>query len=96
MTTPELSVVLTTREGWEPVARTVRCLAAQTVAGRMELVLVSLATGRESQSKLVGLTFATLQEPYTALAGTRNTVAIQIVASVIVSGAILMLWWYFA
>ena len=66
------------------------------VISTLVLVLVSLATGREPQSKLVGLTFATLQEPYTALAGTRNTVVIQIVASVIVSGAILILWWYFA
>ena len=40
MTAPALSVVLTTRDGWEPVARTVRCLAAQTVADRIELILV--------------------------------------------------------
>jgi SSS family solute:Na+ symporter len=66
------------------------------VVSTLVLVLVSLATSRESPSKLVGLTFATLQEPYTALAGTRSTVIIQIVASVIVSGAILILWWYFA
>ncbi|MEO8690267.1 MAG: hypothetical protein ABI611_18875 [Solirubrobacteraceae bacterium] len=43
MTAPALSVVLTTRTGWGPVAATLRCLAAQTVADRIELVLVSFA-----------------------------------------------------
>jgi hypothetical protein len=43
VTAPALSVILTTRDGWEPVERTVRCLAAQTVADRIELVLVSFA-----------------------------------------------------
>ncbi len=43
MTAPALSVVLTTRTGWAPVAATLRCLAAQTVAERIELVLVSFA-----------------------------------------------------
>jgi hypothetical protein len=43
MSAPALSVVLTTRRGWAPVAATLRCLAEQTVAERIELVLVSLA-----------------------------------------------------
>ncbi len=46
MTTPALSVVLTTRTGWGPVDATVRCLAAQTVADRIELVLVSFSPSR--------------------------------------------------
>jgi hypothetical protein len=45
VTAPALSVVLTTRAGWAPVAATLRCLAAQTVAERIELVLVSFAPG---------------------------------------------------
>jgi hypothetical protein len=44
MTTPALAVVLTTRGGWAPVGATLRCLAAQTVAERIELVLVSLTS----------------------------------------------------
>jgi hypothetical protein len=36
-------VVLATRAGWAPVSRTARCLAEQTVAGSIELVLVSFA-----------------------------------------------------
>jgi hypothetical protein len=44
MTTPALAVVLTTRTGWAPVGATLRCLAAQTVADRIELVLVSLSS----------------------------------------------------
>jgi len=60
------------------------------------LVIVSLATTRERDDKLTGLTFATLQEPYTALAGARSTVAIQVAASVVVSAIVIGLWWYFA
>ena len=44
MTRPALAVVLTTRSGWEPVEATLRCLAAQTVADRIELVLVALTS----------------------------------------------------
>jgi GT2 family glycosyltransferase len=44
MTAPALAVVLTTRQGWAPLAATLRCLAAQTVAERIELVLVSLSS----------------------------------------------------
>jgi GT2 family glycosyltransferase len=40
--TPALSVILTTRGGWAPVARTIRYLGEQTVADRVELVLVLL------------------------------------------------------
>lgn len=39
---PALSVILTSRRGWEPVARTVQYLGAQTIAGRIELLLVLL------------------------------------------------------
>ncbi len=60
------------------------------------LVIVSLATERERDEKLRGLTFATLQEPYTALAGARTTVSIQIAASAIVSMMVIGLWWHFA
>lgn len=60
------------------------------------LVIVSLATTRERDDKLTGLTFATLQEPYTALAGARSTVAIQVAASAVVSAIVIGLWWYFA
>ncbi|HJR60976.1 MAG TPA: sodium:solute symporter [Vicinamibacterales bacterium] len=66
------------------------------IISTLVLVGVSLATGREAESKLRGLTFATLQEPYTALAGARSTVILQIAASVIVSGTVFVLWWYFA
>jgi hypothetical protein len=45
-TDPELSVILTSRTGWEPVRRTLDYLAAQTVADRIELVLV-LLDGRQ-------------------------------------------------
>jgi SSS family solute:Na+ symporter len=60
------------------------------------LVLVSLATTRERDDKLTGLTFFTLQEPYTALAGARSTVNIQVAASAVVSTIVIGLWWYFA
>lgn len=43
--TPALSVVLTTRSGWPPLERTVRCLAEQTIADRIELVVVSFPPG---------------------------------------------------
>ena len=39
---PALSVILTTRGGWAPVARTLGYLAEQNVAGRIEVVLVLL------------------------------------------------------
>ncbi len=39
---PDLSVILTTRAGWAPVARTLGHLGEQTVAGRIEVVLVVL------------------------------------------------------
>jgi hypothetical protein len=39
---PALAVVLVTRRGWAPVAATLRCLAGQTVAERIELVLVAV------------------------------------------------------
>ncbi len=39
---PALSVILTTRGGWEPVARTLRYLGEQTISERIELVLVLL------------------------------------------------------
>ncbi len=38
---PALSVVIPTSSGWEPVARTIGCLADQTVADRIELIVVS-------------------------------------------------------
>jgi solute:Na+ symporter, SSS family len=60
------------------------------------LVGVSLATSREPAAKLSGLTFATLDHPYTGLAGARSTVAIQIAASVVVSLTVVGLWWHFA
>ena len=41
MSAPALSVVLATRSGWAPVRRTVECVAAQSVADRIELVLVT-------------------------------------------------------
>ena len=66
------------------------------VVSTLVLVLVSLATERERDDKLSGLTFATLREPYTALAGARSTVMIQIAASVTVSMTVIGLWWYFA
>jgi SSS family solute:Na+ symporter len=66
------------------------------VISTLVLVVVSLATGREAGTKLAGLTFSTLQQPYTALGGARSTVNIQIGASVLVAGAVLVLWWYFA
>ena len=41
--TPALSVVVATRSGWAPLARTIQCLAEQTVADRIEVVVSSLA-----------------------------------------------------
>lgn len=40
-TRPSLSVVIPTSSGWHPVERTLRCLAEQSIADRIELVLVS-------------------------------------------------------
>lgn len=42
MSDPALSVVLATRSGWAPLGRTIGCLAEQTVADRIELLVVSL------------------------------------------------------
>jgi len=47
---PLLSVVLTTRGGWAPVARTLDYLGEQTVADRIELMLV-LLDGREPEGE---------------------------------------------
>ena len=66
------------------------------VVSTLVLVLVSLATAHEPAAKLAGLTFATLPEPYTAGAGSRRIVALQIAASVTVSLTVLALWWHFA
>jgi solute:Na+ symporter, SSS family len=66
------------------------------VISTLVLVIVSLSTVRESEEKLRGLTFATLEEPYTALAGARSTVVIQMAASVVVSALVIGLWVYFA
>jgi len=66
------------------------------IVSTLVLVVVSLATARESEEKLAGLTFATLTMPYAALAGERSTVAIQIAASIVVSVLVIGLWWYFA
>ena len=41
MSEPALSVVIASRSGWAPLGRTVACLADQTAAGRIELVVVS-------------------------------------------------------
>ena len=60
------------------------------------LVAVSLATSPESAAKLKGLTFSTLEERYTAFAGSRSTVITQVAASIIVSVTVLGLWWSFA
>ncbi|MEX2273132.1 MAG: sodium:solute symporter, partial [Vicinamibacterales bacterium] len=60
------------------------------------LVVVSLATARESEAQLRGLTFATLEERYTAMAGKRGTVAAQVAASVAVSAGVIALWIHFA
>jgi hypothetical protein len=40
--TPALSVVIATRSGWAPLSRTIDCLAAQTVADRIELVVSAI------------------------------------------------------
>lgn len=66
------------------------------IISTLVLVIVSLVTSRESEAQLRGLTFATLEEPYTGLAGAKTTVTIQLAASVIVSVAVLALWVYFA
>ena len=66
------------------------------IISTLVLVVVSLATSRESEEKLRGLTFATLPMPYGALAGARSTVAIQVAASVALSATVIGLWWYFA
>jgi len=66
------------------------------VVSTVVLVAVSLATSPEPAAKLKGLTFATLEERYTALAGSRRTLVIQIAASITVSVAVIVLWWYFA
>jgi hypothetical protein len=66
------------------------------VISTLVLVIVSLATGKETEAKLRGLTFATLDEPYSAFAGGRRTVAIQVVASVLVSIVVIALWVHFA
>jgi SSS family solute:Na+ symporter len=66
------------------------------VISTVVLVVVSLATTRESEEKLAGLTFATQTMPYAALAGARSTVAVQIAASMVVSLLVIGLWWYFA
>ena len=60
------------------------------------LVAVSLATARESDRKLSGLTFATLEHAYSAPGGARGAVAVQAVASVVVALTVIALWWHFA
>ena len=66
------------------------------VVSTIVLVGVSLATNREPDEKLRGLTFATLKEPYTARAGTRATVITQVTASIAVAVLVIGLWWWFA
>lgn len=44
-TEPALSVILSSRDGWDPVLRTLDHLGGQTVAHRIELVLVLLGGG---------------------------------------------------
>jgi solute:Na+ symporter, SSS family len=66
------------------------------VISTLVLVLVSLTTAPESAAKLRGLTFATLEERYTALAGTRSTLMVQLVASVAVTALVIGLWVHFA
>ena len=52
---PSLSVVIATRSGWSSIPRTVACLAEQTIADRIELVLVAMgAEGAAAESPAVG------------------------------------------
>ena len=66
------------------------------IISTLVLVIVSLATAKESDAQLRGLTFRTLDEPYSGLAGTRGTVAVQVAASAAVSAAVIALWVHFA
>lgn len=66
------------------------------VISTLVLVIVSLSTARESEAQLRGLTFATLEKPYSGLAGASSIVAVQVAASVIVSVTVIMLWVHFA
>ena len=45
-TTPELSVILITPDSFETIRRTAGCIAAQSVADRIELVIVAPTAAR--------------------------------------------------
>ena len=66
------------------------------VVSAVGLVVVSLATSAETREKLSGLTFRTLEQPYSAFGGSRTMAAVQAAASVTVALVVVALWWHFA